>query len=92
VKYSRILRIIIRDDAPLIHANDSPSFRSTFIELDQRDIDRLNLGKLEEISRCFIEPEAPEVASPEADSEIARRAAEREALETQLARDPQYRK
>jgi hypothetical protein len=59
-----ILTVVIRNDAPLIHCGDCPSYRSVRIELTDEQLNLLGLkwtsssGKddyYEEISRCFIE-------------------------------------
>jgi len=63
------LTVIFRDDAPMIHCGDSPSYRSVQIELTQEQCKQLDphfsystgLGEQEKryhesISKCFIEP------------------------------------
>ena len=61
-----LLTVVFRDDGPLVHCEDSPSFRSVTIELT--DAQRIALSRhtvghwsgadqYEAISRCFIEPE-----------------------------------
>ncbi len=62
----RILTVILRNDGPLIHCNDSPSYRSVQIELTDEQWEKISpkrLGTLdgkpfyECLSKCFIEPE-----------------------------------
>jgi len=55
----RTLTVIIRDDSPLIHAGDSPSYRSVRIQLSGEQLKAIsNLDKNEHISRSFFEPES----------------------------------
>ena len=58
------LTIIFRDDAPLIHCGDSPSYRRVTIDLteEQRNQIKVNatctsMGKdiFESVSKCFFE-------------------------------------
>lgn len=58
------LTVLIRDDAPMIHCGDSPSYRTVQVPLEQWQIDRLELKKTgscgttaiyEAVSRCIIE-------------------------------------
>jgi hypothetical protein len=60
-----VLTVVIRDDAPLIFANDSPSFRSVRLQLTGEQQEALSLrctGRYgvnpvhESVSKCFIEP------------------------------------
>ena len=60
------LTVVYRDDSPMIHCGDSPSYRSTQIELTSEQTKVLaprvsyQQGEhtyYEAISRCFIEPE-----------------------------------
>ena len=60
-----VLTVVIRNEAPLIHCNDCPSYRSVQIELTEDQVDAIALRPThqsgrdkyyEEISRCFIEP------------------------------------
>jgi hypothetical protein len=62
----RTIRVIIRDDSPLVFCGDTPAFRSVAIELtdEQMQACRLmwvgkNCGRdvYESISRCFFELE-----------------------------------
>ncbi len=57
---SNQLTVIIRDDGPLVHANDAPSYRSVRIELSDAQLAQLGMHGMESISRCFIEPEVLE--------------------------------
>lgn len=59
------LTVIIRDDAPMIHCGDSPSYRSVSLTLTQEQVEALSLRYShtqkgtnfhESISKCFIEP------------------------------------
>ena len=51
-----ILTVIIRDDSPMFHANDSPTYRSVRIELTAEQRARIQLRhESEHISQCFIE-------------------------------------
>ena len=61
------LTVIFRNDAPMIHCGDSPSYRSLAIELTKEQCDALAVRKTgssgtriehECISKCFIEPAA----------------------------------
>jgi hypothetical protein len=63
------LTIIIRDDGPLVHAGDSPSYRTVQIQLtpEQRKQIELRLTHsagqeiyYESISQCILEPEFKE--------------------------------
>lgn len=58
------LTVVLRNDAPLIHCNDSPSFRSVRVELTPEQIQALqlqwthgsgNADFYENVSKCFIE-------------------------------------
>lgn len=58
-----ILKVIIRNDAPMVFCNDTPSYRSVDIELTEDQMDKIKLrhvgtsGKTkyyEDISRCFL--------------------------------------
>jgi len=60
------LRVILRDDSPLMFADDSPSYRSIEIILTPEQIKQIELKWIgntngndyyEEISKIFIEPE-----------------------------------
>lgn len=60
------LTVIIRDDNPMIHCQDSPSYRSVLIELTDEQVQKMALrcngmsgGNpiYETVSKCFIEPE-----------------------------------
>ena len=62
-----LLTVIIRDDGPLVHAGDTPSFRSVRITLTPNQLQKLKLGHAgtvngvdiyESISQCFIEAES----------------------------------
>lgn len=64
LKPGRILRVVIRDDSPMIHCCDSPSYRSVAIELTDAQRERIGLRctgtcsgvpNYEVISKCFIE-------------------------------------
>jgi hypothetical protein len=61
-----VLTVIIRDDAPMHYANDSPTYRSVQIKLTIEQQAQLRLQKTftchnftihETISKCFIESE-----------------------------------
>lgn len=54
--YSENLTILVRDDSPMIHCNDSPAYRTIRIELTPEQMRKLNLRSYESISRCIIEP------------------------------------
>ena len=58
------LTVIIRDDSPLIHCGDTPSYRHVTIDLTQEQMDAIlvkatstSMGKeiFESISKAFIE-------------------------------------
>jgi hypothetical protein len=58
------LTVIIRDDSPLIHCGDTPSYRRVTIGLDAHQVEQImlkptckNMGKdiFESVSRCFLE-------------------------------------
>lgn len=58
------LTVIIRNDAPMIHCGDSPSYRSVQIALTEEQMQKLRLNYAhssggndfhEDISKCFIE-------------------------------------
>jgi hypothetical protein len=51
----KIFTVIIRDDDPMIHAGDSPSYRSITLRLTDDQLDTLKLKSNEQISKCFIE-------------------------------------
>lgn len=51
------LTVTIRDDSPMIHCGDSPSYRSVQIELTPEQIAKIKLRQEEDFSRCWIEPE-----------------------------------
>jgi len=54
----RILTVIMRNDAPLIYTNDSPTYRTVQIELTEDQVSKIvPLSKEEAISKCWIEPE-----------------------------------
>ena len=61
---SNRLTVIIRDDSPMIHCGDSPSYRSVTVELTPEQVRKIPLRNtslsggiyyFEQISRCFIE-------------------------------------
>ena len=63
------LTVIFRNDSPMIHCGDSPSYRSVQIELTPEQCALLKTRQTstscgnaiyEEISRCFFEPKEPE--------------------------------
>lgn len=63
-----VLRVIIRDDGPLIHANGSPSYRSVAMMLTADQCAKLELRSIgivgatefyEEINSCFLEEPEP---------------------------------
>ena len=65
--------VVIRDDGPLIHCGDSPSYRTVRIELTPEQVHALELkhthshnGKdfFEEISRIILEPPCAPFAPP----------------------------
>lgn len=58
------LTVIIRDDAPLIHCGDTPSYRRVTLDLTQDQMDAIrvkatanSMGKeiFESVSKAFIE-------------------------------------
>lgn len=60
-----VLTVIIRNEAPMYYANDSPRYRSVKIELTEEQKRQLELQWIgeqfckdyfEEISQCFLEP------------------------------------
>lgn len=60
------LTVIIRDDGPMIHCADSPTYRSVTLELTPEQMKQLFLmhthhtggeDYYETVSRCFLEPE-----------------------------------
>ena len=64
IRPGKILRVIIRDDSPLIHCDDHPSYRSVGVELTDDQLDAIKLrwagssrgnDHYESISKCFIE-------------------------------------
>ncbi len=61
----RSLTVILRDDGPMIHCGDSPSYRSVQVELTPEQWEQIKprisyttagTNYFEEISKCFIEP------------------------------------
>jgi len=61
------LTVVIRDDAPMLHAGDSPSYRSVRIALTDEQIGKIKLAwshssggnhYYEQVSKCFLESEA----------------------------------
>jgi hypothetical protein len=66
MKYpSNKLTVVMRDDAPMIHCGDCPSYRSVQITLTDEQVKAIGLRPTntvgttqyyEQISRCFIEP------------------------------------
>ena len=50
------LTVVIRDDAPIIHSNDAPSYRSVRLELTSIQRAKLAMSQHEAISPCFVEP------------------------------------
>ena len=66
---SKFLTVILRDDSPLIHAGDRPSYRSVRVELTEDQVSAIapkQTGRVagkpmfESISQCFIESEVGE--------------------------------
>jgi hypothetical protein len=66
----KTLRVIIRNDAPMIFCNDSPSYRSVEIELTQEQQKKLALQYVgtncgtqifEDISKAFFDDPTSEV-------------------------------
>lgn len=62
----RVLTVILRNDAPIVHCNDGPSFRSIRIKLTRKQREQLLLewggssggaDMYETVSNCFIERE-----------------------------------
>jgi hypothetical protein len=52
------LTVVIRDDSPMIHCGDSPSYRTVSITLGDEQRQRMAFRNgNEEISRAIIEPE-----------------------------------
>ena len=64
-KPTNILTVTIRNDSPMIHCGDSPTYRSVQIKLTGEQFAAIQLrhGE-EEISRCFIETECVEEGDP----------------------------
>jgi len=67
----RTIRVIIRDDSPLLFCGDTPSYRSVAIELTDEQIQKCQLlwvgrdggrDHYETVSRCFFDEEPAEVA------------------------------
>ena len=63
-----ILTVILRNDSPMIHCGDSPSYRSVQIELTPEQCEMIKprwtgsssgADEYEGISKAFIEPKAP---------------------------------
>lgn len=50
------LTVIIRDDSPMIHCGDSPSYRTLTIAMEKHQLDLLLLEENEKISRAILEP------------------------------------
>ncbi len=72
LRHAYKLTVIIRDDSPMIHCNDNPSFRTVVFDLTSDQCDKLALSEThclgdsrfhEDISRAILEPisEAPHV-------------------------------
>lgn len=51
------MTVVIRDDSPMFHSNDSPSYRTVRIYLTTSQREDLAMREFEEISRAIIEPE-----------------------------------
>lgn len=56
-----ILTVRIRDDGPMIHANDSPAFRSVRLVLTDQQRSQIFCCEYEQISSCWLEPYETEV-------------------------------
>jgi len=59
-----VLRVILRNEAPLFHCNDSPSYRLVSIDMTPEQMEKLEprfcyrtngQDFYEEISHCFLE-------------------------------------
>jgi hypothetical protein len=58
IQKPRTLTVIIRDDAPLVHCNDAPIYRTVQMQLTPEQVEAMRLrGTYESISKCWIEPE-----------------------------------
>lgn len=64
------LTVVIRDDSPMIHCNDSPRYRTVRLTLTPEQREALKLrctgssggaAIYEEVSMCILEPERLEV-------------------------------
>lgn len=62
------LTVILRNDAPMIHCGDSPSYRSVTLDLTPEQVNRLlcryvgssgGVDLYEEVSKCFLEDPTP---------------------------------
>ncbi len=60
-----VLTVVIRDDAPMTHCGDSPTYRSVAIDLTPDQVSKIKLfptsssgGNVfhENVSKCFLEP------------------------------------
>ena len=59
---SNKLTVVFRDDGPMIHCGDCPTYRSVQITLTDEQVRALAMRQThsqyhEEVSRCFIEPQ-----------------------------------
>lgn len=57
-KPARIATVIIRDDNPMIHCGDTPSYRTVRFALTDEQSASIALRDMEEISRVILEQEA----------------------------------
>lgn len=54
----QILTVVIRNDAPLMYASDSPTYRTVHLKFTPEQLEQLRFWqKEEEISKCWIERE-----------------------------------
>lgn len=61
-KYSKTLTVVLRDDAPLVHCGDTPTYRTISIQLTDEQLACINSkvgrpGEYVDISRLILEPE-----------------------------------
>lgn len=55
----RIVTVTVRDDCPMIHCGDAPSYRTIRFVLTDEQSASIALRGMEQISRVIIEPEEP---------------------------------
>ena len=57
---SPYLTVVIRDDSPMVHAGDSPSYRTVRVTLTGEQVEALALRHgMEAYSRAIVEPVQP---------------------------------